>query len=374
VKGLRLSESDRELLVASLSVGHPSELGELAARIDPGVTVLVVEQTYALDTNDLEQRVDCSACHRQKNHWRGFVVRLSDGKLATIGRTCGTTKHALEYRAQIAEFTARQRRRRALEQLVAAFNHYEELRQTAERCLTTPLLKQLHAQRGIFGRTFPVLTKALVNSPDGDLYGQVQERDTDAERERETRRRDKVEGLARQWGVEPDHPDQQVRLLAAFAGDPDFSRERLTRTVRKATAHYRGSAFICLLNMLQQGAVDLRHRVTHVLDAVDDKATNTLMTGQLTAAVSRVRAVLKDLMQWHNAIQDGAAFFEPPNLNEIGRWVGRSKKRLERIGRIEVTDGMLSVGSSQMALPDLPTAFPFVAGLNRFLVTVVGRD
>jgi hypothetical protein len=117
LKGLRLSESDRQLLAASLSVGHPSELGKLVSRIDPGVSVLVVEQTYALDTNDPAQRVDCSACHRKKNHWRGFVVRLSNGNLATIGRTCGTTKHALEYRAQIAAFTARQRRRRSLEQL-----------------------------------------------------------------------------------------------------------------------------------------------------------------------------------------------------------------------------------------------------------------
>jgi hypothetical protein len=373
LKALRLSEADRELLAASLSVSHPAELGALAPRIDPGVTVVVVEQTYALNTKDPAQRVDCAACHRQKNHWRGFVVRLSDGKLATIGRTCGTTKHALEYRAQIAEFTARQRRRRSLEQLIAAFNHYDEFRQTAERCLRTPLLSALHAQRGIFTRTFPALTNELGKNPNGSLYGQVFERDAEAEREREARRVSKLEGLARQWGVEADDPDQQARLLAAFTGDPDFSRERITKKVRKLTGRYQGAAFVCLLSTLQQTIVDLRHRVIHILDAVDDKMTNTLSNSQLMAAVSRFSILVKDLLTWHNTVRDAALFFDPANLNEIGHWIERSHTRLQRIGRVQVSGGIPSVGSAQMPLPDLPVTFPFVADLNRLLADVARR-
>jgi hypothetical protein len=362
-----LSDADRELLAASLLVSHPSRLGEMTKTIDPGLSVVAVEQTYSLDTNDTAQRVDCAACHRTQNHWRGFVVRLSNEQLTTIGRTCGTTKHHLEYREQIAEFTARQKRRRSLDQLLAAFRYHNEAVRAAEECLSSPALKQLQAIRGVFAQRFPSLTRELLRHPDGILYGKVSERDFAAERERDSRRDSKISSLARQLGVSPDDPKQQSRLRAEFADDPDFSRDPITKEVRKQTGYYRGTAFLNLLDTLRASAVDLRYHAIHMLDSVDGKATETLTPAQMTSVVSRFCHVLRDLILWHNTVVDAVGFFDNANLKSIGEWIRRSKSRLTRIGELNISSGILSIGSASMRLPNMPHTPHIPIELNRII-------
>jgi hypothetical protein len=136
-----LADADRELLAAPLSIPHPSQLGLTAASIPPKATVVRVEWTY--DINEAEPPlnelwVDCAVCRKHHNHKHGFVVLLSDGQLATIGLTCGKTKHDLEYREHLAAFEERRKRHRTLRRVIAAFSRFDELAAAITTCRLDP--------------------------------------------------------------------------------------------------------------------------------------------------------------------------------------------------------------------------------------------
>lgn len=325
--GLRLSPDDQTLLEATLAIEDPAELGEMVKTIPPGAEVEEVVTCYHVEARDGERErwVRCCACAVDHKHKRGFVVKIKGGDLATVGLTCGKTKHHLEYKEQFEAFERRLVRRRVLERLLAAYRRHADLVAALDAMQRDAGLRGLAELRHDLERRFPDFVRKLRHYPDGRLMAKYKVRDYEAERARDDRLDRKLEQLSRRRGVSRDERGADQRLLAELAAerDPDASKEQLTKLERREAARYAGASYVTRFADLPGRLIKLRHRALHTLDEVDGKETAALTTKNLERVLNRVVSVVDDALSYQQEVADAVRFLDVANLSTIVRYVNR---------------------------------------------------
>jgi hypothetical protein len=342
--GFELSPADQALIDAQLWVNHPSELGEMVDRIEPGTAIVDVEAMYHVQASDDERDawVRCGACGKSHNHKRGFVVLLPEGKRGTIGHDCGEKKHALEYRQQLAQFEARLVRQRTLRRILRADELRGSLVAQVNGLQRNGGVRTLGELRHDFGKRFPKLCGELLGAPTGQLLSKVKLRDAEAERARRTRLDRKLTDLAKLREVSRDKAGVDERLLAELvaSNDRDTSKAPIWRYEMRPLDSYYGVPFITKMGRLDDRLASLRRRANHCLDEFAGRQSASFDDKQLHEGLQDFVRIVREALRLHQEIRDALLFLDPANISRIITFTSRTPKRREVVGTYAYEDGV----------------------------------
>lgn len=322
-----LTPDDRELLERTFGIDDPSQLAGLLDR--PPDTDEVPEIEYAYNVTPPGGRrkghvphLKCIFPHSAR-HWRGFVVRWSNGDCARLGPDCGADHFGFDFKDVEERFFAARSRKQHLKRFVVLRPLLPLVVAELRPLSCHPEVVGYDDLRLQFAAEFPNLHQALgvIAQADGLLRTTRQERDSDAE---ERRVEQSTEGRALLKACEDARNKSPGVLKACNHRLRKWieAQRPIMKTVSHDAGVLSGLNFFTDPRPLQHNVAAAVSALTKVFDEItrnrsdhwtDDRPFSVTFRS-LRDAIERIDAIA-------TRIEDARNFSSQANLNRVRTWV-----------------------------------------------------
>lgn len=287
--GLRYSARDEELRTRVFRCADPESLENLTTDRPSSPDGYEPEYDYDLTPRrgDDRLRIRCVHC-RRTNHWKGFVIKHSDGRRALVGGTCGRKRYGASFNTKTREFDRQILRQRQLDRLHSVMINFDPL-------LTFLMALRRHASVAQFGKLHFDMEAAM----------------------EPLHRRLRSEVPSRRGSL---LVTERVRDIAAEANRRD-GRQTFVEHERQFGQLAGWEVFCPSGEMVSQNIIDVHHRALGFSRVIKERPNSTQWTQeeltdffmQLTEMTERIERQLEVINVYRIAVS-------PPNLRLIAAW------------------------------------------------------
>lgn len=301
---------DEELLKMTFLTGDPDALPDLVFDVPSDAEVPFVETAY--DVTGRGSKVMCAYCHHQV-HYRGFVMRMRDGRRFLVGNVCGGKRYGADFnKARSAYEYARDRaellhRRERLKIGLPAFREYLDGVRRSGAFATYAGVRQQMANT--MPRLWGTLRLANANAK-GALVGEADERDYAAEEREKERYAREVAQLAKMSKVQRD-----TSRSLGYSIEPVAPRSPIYGRVDHVFGKVEYPALLDKAS-LAKDFESIAEQFDNLLLGVDLPRDNR----QLSAMLDGVRRLLENLEVILDPLGDLHGFFAAPHIAMLAEW------------------------------------------------------
>lgn len=308
---------DADLFGRQFAADDPENLDRLSLAVPKTDRTPAIEFGYNLKPPKGEKRpyVRCAHC-KYPNHWRGYVMRCSDGTRFLVGKDCGAKIYGADFALVERDFAAQRTRQNYLRRLANVKAAFPAMLSALEAIIKHQVFAQFNRCREDLRSCMPQLAQQLdllVSRRTNALAIEERVRDHAAEQRRDAKHNDEQDEVAK-LTMTKRKALRKAHLM------PKKDERPIYQIIERPLGQLAGGALFGGMDSTQHQMVACQTRLKEIFRHVAEKPSDDIPTRQLNSMFRELGELLDGVDRQLAVLDAPLEFFRPSHLAIIAQW------------------------------------------------------